>query len=167
MLVVACATNVFYIFNVEEKRFSEWSQEVGLPAFSSFPKDVTVRPEYPFKIIFNPTVAAQFLIVANNHFVMVDLDRAIPKNVNFVPVNCVGAKQQNKRLSKEGGEGGGGKGGKGGKGRKNTNSNFSVVMKYQNIILADFLAPGELVVVEHPWSGGHLVAVKDRHLYGS
>ena len=136
------------------------------------------------------------MMVSRMGIVLVDLDKAVPKEVKFSEKEGYGVVQFEKRKKREekerrrtsfGGEDENidnnntnntpSKKKSGDKRKPNDiskspsnnplNANFAVIEKYANIIHASFIGPDELVVVEQPWSGKGLKAVQDRKVYGT
>ena len=63
-LAVGCTNNSFYVFDVPNRRLSEWTHDAGLPVHKSLPRDLVGRPEYPVTIAFDPLEGNQFLLVS-------------------------------------------------------------------------------------------------------
>jgi U3 small nucleolar RNA-associated protein 4 len=62
-LAVACNSGVFYLFDVEQRRLSDWSEDLGFPASNYFPRELSTSPDCPDSIAFNPASPNKFVMV--------------------------------------------------------------------------------------------------------
>jgi len=63
-LAVGCSTNEFYIFNLDRRALSHWSNDMGLPLLKSLPKELTSRSEPVTRIVSNPASPQCFILVS-------------------------------------------------------------------------------------------------------
>lgn len=63
-LAVGCSTNEFYIFNLDRRALSHWSNDMGLPPLKSLPKELTSRSEPLTRIVSNPAEPQCFILVS-------------------------------------------------------------------------------------------------------
>lgn len=62
-LVVGCANNAFYMFDVRERSLSEWSQDAGIPIQKKIPQELVNQVDYPVRLAFNPSSPSKFVLV--------------------------------------------------------------------------------------------------------
>jgi WD40 repeat protein len=62
-LAVACNNGVFYLFDVEQRRLSDWSEDLGFPASKSLPRELSMCPDCPDSIAFNPSAPNKVVMV--------------------------------------------------------------------------------------------------------
>jgi hypothetical protein len=64
-LAVACVNYTWYIFDLEQKRLSDWSIQAGYPLTTNkIPSDLASRNDYPIRISTNPANPSVMLIVS-------------------------------------------------------------------------------------------------------
>eukprot|EP00638_Chattonella_subsalsa_P015879 CAMPEP_0117825856 /NCGR_PEP_ID=MMETSP0949-20121206/5727_1 /TAXON_ID=44440 /ORGANISM="Chattonella subsalsa, Strain CCMP2191" /LENGTH=721 /DNA_ID=CAMNT_0005665911 /DNA_START=34 /DNA_END=2196 /DNA_ORIENTATION=+ len=149
-LVVACASNKFYLFDVEERRLAEWSRDCG----DTFPKELLGRPEPITGITFNPARPSELVLYAHGFFCHVDLKFPVPKKARVYPPRHVSlqdnklsktSEPNRKRHRRSDSESDADKSiGKNG-------DNFVICLKYKPIIYLGFHGNDELLVLENPW----------------
>ena len=64
-LVVACSNYAFYIFDLESRSLSEWSEQAGFPVSKSLPSELANRADVPVRIGINPNKPSQFFLVSD------------------------------------------------------------------------------------------------------
>jgi U3 small nucleolar RNA-associated protein 4 len=173
-LAVGCSNNAFHIFNLQRRSLSAWSHDMGLPISKSLPRELTSRTEpmswilsmpssdqklilvrcqvdftlHPFSFNFISFVTL-FLQGAHGFFCVVDMDQPVPdKSITF-PIDSLRAKRsivhhddaevfppQSKRQKHP---------------PNVTNKNFTICLRYSNLLFQDFVNENEMVVVEEPW----------------
>lgn len=74
-LAVACNNGAFYLFDVDHRRLSDWSEDLGFPAVKYLPREIFTCTDCPDSIAFNPATPNKFLIVSN---VVVIINYLIP-----------------------------------------------------------------------------------------
>ena len=62
-LVVSCANCAVYVFEIEDRRLSSWSEKLGIPMRDSLPKELSHRLDFPVRIASNPATPNMFLMV--------------------------------------------------------------------------------------------------------
>jgi len=175
-LAIGCSNNTFYIFNVIRRSLSDFSHEMGLPILSSLPSELTSRPEPITSIISNPSNLYKFILVARGYFCVVDLHKSVPEHSNWYPSNHLRVKRQvsddestlthhwttRKRslsfshddhindFSKK-------------------SNNFTICLRYSNILFQEFVSEKEMVIVEEPWMSAleELPDALARRVYGA
>jgi len=152
-LVVGCSNNSFYIYDVEQKRPSDWSNDLGIPATNVLPTDFTQLPDGPVRLATNPSTPNKFLMGGQNWFCPVDLDMPLPKTLMYHPNDHISIK--NNVLTKDD--------------PTMRNYNLAICLLYSGIIFMEFLSEDELVVVEQPWLDilNSLPGALERKRYGS
>ena len=65
-LVVGCANNAFYMFDIRERCLSEWSQDAGIPIQKKMPRELVNQADYPVRLVFNPASPSKFVMVSNH-----------------------------------------------------------------------------------------------------
>lgn len=63
LLAVGCINFGVYVFDLERKNLSKWSEEAGLPVSRSLPSEFSHRSDYPVRISTNPGSPSKFLMV--------------------------------------------------------------------------------------------------------
>lgn len=152
-LVVGCSNNSFYIYDVEQKCPTDWSNDLGIPASDVLPKDFTQQLDIPVRLATNPRTPNKFLMGGQNWFCPVDLDMPLPETLMYHPDDHISAKKQNRTKFEH----------------EAKNSNLAICLLYTGIIFMEFLSEDELVVVEQPWEDivNSLPGALERKRYGS
>lgn len=177
-LAVGCSTNEFYIFNLDRRALSHWSNDMGLPLLKSLPKELTTRSEPVTRILSNPAAPQCFILVSGDcfescilvassisyhpifcfvlfqgshgYFCVVNLDQPVPERSTMFPPDHLRASRLQpikaddtsneyttpKRKSKK---------------SAGCCTNFTVCLRYNEMIYQGFVAENEMVVVEEPW----------------
>lgn len=169
-LAVGCSNNEFYIYNLERRSLSHWSNDMGLPLLKSLPKELTSRSEPVARIVSNTENPEKFLLGSHGFFCAVNLDQPVPEKSSMLPVNHLRAKRlQSTKLDDEDDmycppprrkpKGNG----------RNASTNFMIYLKYSEIIFQDFITEDEMVVVEEPRTSilEELPDPLDRRVYGT
>eukprot|EP00580_Thalassiosira_gravida_P009203 CAMPEP_0201635102 /NCGR_PEP_ID=MMETSP0493-20130528/7772_1 /ASSEMBLY_ACC=CAM_ASM_000838 /TAXON_ID=420259 /ORGANISM="Thalassiosira gravida, Strain GMp14c1" /LENGTH=188 /DNA_ID=CAMNT_0048107029 /DNA_START=197 /DNA_END=763 /DNA_ORIENTATION=+ len=151
-LAVGCSNNEFYIYNLGRRSLSHWSNDMGLPLLKSLPKELTSRSEPVARIVSNSATPQRFILGSHGYFCAVDLDQPVPERSSMFPPDHLRAKRL--QLIKEDdammfcpppGK----------KSKSNltrdTSTNFTICLRYSEILFQDFIAENEMVVVEQPW----------------
>jgi len=145
-LVVGCSNSSFYVFDVEEKCLSDWSNDLGCPANLQLPKELNMQPDGPARLAFNLSNPNKFLMGGQNSFFSVDLDSPLPTRSKYFPDDHISARKS-RFISTPNMK------------RENLMNddpdclNLTICLRYSGIIFMDFLSGDELVVVEQPWLG--------------
>ena len=63
-LAVACNNGVVYLFDVEQRRLSDWSQDLGFPAAPNLPKELSACSDCPDSLAYNMATPNKFLMVS-------------------------------------------------------------------------------------------------------
>ena len=63
-LTVCCVNNTFYCLDIENKKYGEYTRQLGIPVAESMPKELSGVKEYPFMVTYDPNKKAnQFIMV--------------------------------------------------------------------------------------------------------
>jgi U3 small nucleolar RNA-associated protein 4 len=62
-LAVACMDFALYVFDVQERRLSSWSEDAGYPLSKSLPTELSNRTDYPVRLGMNPGAPSKLLMV--------------------------------------------------------------------------------------------------------
>jgi U3 small nucleolar RNA-associated protein 4 len=65
-LTVSCINCAFYVFDVEQRRLSNWSQQLGIPMWELLPEELKHRADFPVRVAFNPATPSIFLLVSSS-----------------------------------------------------------------------------------------------------
>ena len=150
-LAVGCSNNEFYIYNLGRRSLSHWSNDMGLPLLKSLPKELTSRSEPVSRIISNPVAPQRFILGSHGFFCVVNLDHPVPERANMFPPDHLRAKRL--RLVKDDDAMMYCPPRKKSKSNSNNNRNFTICLRYSEILFQDYIAENEMVVVEEPWKG--------------
>ena len=63
-LAVSCDNGVVYLFDVENRRLSDWSQDVGFPAGPNLPKELSANADCPVSLCYNKATPNKFVMVS-------------------------------------------------------------------------------------------------------
>jgi U3 small nucleolar RNA-associated protein 4 len=148
-LAVGCSSNEFYVYNLGRRSLSHWSNDMGLPVLKSLPKELTSRSEPVTRIVSNPVTPQGFILGSHGYFCVVDMDQPVPDKSYMFPPDHLRAKRQEqirdddmpgpppqKKMKVQ---------------DPVTNTNFTICLKYNEILYQDFIAENEMVIVEEPW----------------
>lgn len=141
-LVITCANNRFYLYDVENSRYSDWTTEYE----KSIPHKLTQNRLSG--IAFNPENQSEMILYGLNYFCKIDLakpiyfETPIQKDVNSnVTTNNNSSSKRQKAANK-------------GQTKYQTTpnpDNFKFVRRYQPILFLDYINGQELVIIERPW----------------
>lgn len=149
-LAVGCSTNEFYIFNLDRRALSHWSNDMGLPLLKSLPKELASRSEPVTRIVSNPAEPQCFILGSHGYFCVVDLDQPVPeRSTRFPPVHLRAQTLQPLRTDDTSNEYFTHK--RNSKTSTGGSTNFTVCLRYNEMIFQGFVAENEMVVVEEPW----------------
>ena len=142
LLVLGFANNTLEMYDVEARQFPSWSRALC----SSLPKRFTHLHDAMLGVTLAPPAASAHLdhVDKSNDSSVLALFWGATWlcKVQFdAPVGWGGFEKKRRRRRSEGADHGTERGGA---------HNFKLITQYRQILLADFLAPGELVVVERP-----------------
>jgi U3 small nucleolar RNA-associated protein 4 len=176
-LAVACNNGVFYLFDVEQRRLSDWSEDLGFPASKSLPRELSMCPDCPDSIAFNPSAPNKVVMGGHSWFCAIDLTKPVPNHSRPFPPDHFKARNWSKRnlqnrqrsnsLSEKGAS------------EVENNShdareedtirNFTICLRYAGIIFQDFIRSNEMLVLEQPWMSvvDTLPGALERQRYGS
>jgi len=173
-LAVGCSNNEFYIYNLERRSLSHWSNDMGLPLKKSLPKELTSRSEPVTRIISNPVSPQRFILGSHGYFCVVDLDQPVPERSSMFPPDHLRAKGLQQLLEEDHGmacppppkkktKSNSSKSGDTG------NTNFTICLRYCEILFQDFVGENEMVIVEEPWMSilEELPDALERRVYGT
>jgi len=151
-LAVGCSNNEFYIYNLDRRSLSHWSNDMGLPLLKSLPKELTSRSEPVARIVSNPVTPQRFILGSHGYFCAVDLDQPVPERSSMFPPDHLRAK----RLQLMNDDDTMMYCAPPGKKSKNNfigdaSTNFTICLRYSEILFQDFIAENEMVIVEEPW----------------
>lgn len=135
-LAAGCSNNSFYIFNLDRRELSHWSQDVGCPIAESVPEELTKQREAVNRFAWNPATPNQFLMGAHGFFCAIDLDHPVPEASEIFPPTHL--RKKRKRGPSSGTNG-------------HAKNNFAICLRYSGMIFSDFVAENEMVIVEQPW----------------
>jgi U3 small nucleolar RNA-associated protein 4 len=62
-LAVACMDFALYVFDIQERRLSSWSEDAGYPVSKSLPAELRNRTDYPVRLAINPGAPSKLLMV--------------------------------------------------------------------------------------------------------
>ena len=142
-LVVATTSNHVYIFNIKEKRFSDWNKDVA----SKYPYNIARLRENIFNITFDTTRPSLILLHSHSYIVMLDLSKKVPtaeeiaalapthtrtsgsyKKVKLTPEERLKFKNAKEKIE-----------------------NFRVITLYQQMLHVECIGSDSILVVEIPW----------------
>jgi hypothetical protein len=176
-LAVACNNGVFYLFDVEQRRISDWSEDLGFPASNSLPRELSICPDCPDSIAFNPSAPNKFVMGGHSWFCAIDLTRPVPKHAKPFPPDHFKARNwskrnlQNRQRSNSLSEKGSSEVeiNKDDVIQEDTIRNFTICLRYAGIIFQDFIGKNEMLVLEQPWMSvvDTLPDALERQRYGS
>jgi U3 small nucleolar RNA-associated protein 4 len=63
-LAVACNNGVVYLFDVENRRLSDWSQDLGFPAGPNLPRELLSTSDCPESLSYNKATPSKFVVVS-------------------------------------------------------------------------------------------------------
>jgi U3 small nucleolar RNA-associated protein 4 len=63
-LAVACSNFAMYVFNVHERRLSEWSEKNGFPVSPKLPYELTKHLDFPTCVLTNEKHPEKFIVVS-------------------------------------------------------------------------------------------------------
>ncbi|KZP32200.1 hypothetical protein FIBSPDRAFT_723294 [Athelia psychrophila] len=124
LLVLAFPDNTFQVFDVEAGVFPEWARTLS----TSLPKRFTRIHDPVLGIAFDPASQGKVLFWGSTWMCRVNLGEHMSK----------GSKKRRRNSMKNGAP------------EEEANNDFKMVTHYRPILHVEFLAPGELVVVERP-----------------
>jgi U3 small nucleolar RNA-associated protein 4 len=166
-LALGCSNNSFYIFNTQRRELSNWSHDMGLPIVKSLPKGLSSRPEPLTRILLTPSIHEKLILGAHGFFCVVDLDKTVPEKSLTYPPNSLRAKRSifdNEDdlyvpPSKKGKH----------SPTESNNNNFTLCLRYSNVLFQDFVNEKEMIIVEEPWRSvlEELPASLSRRVYGT
>lgn len=169
-LAVACNNGVVYLFDVEQRRLSDWSEDLGFPAGPNLPDELGLCSDCPDTLAYNKATPNKFVMGGHTWFTSIDLSSPVPIRSKPFPENHFKAKKWKKKFVKDRqrSESFSDKEKKTLK-RDDQNKNFTICLRYSGIIFQDFLDDNEMVVVEQPWLGivNTLPDALERQRYGS
>jgi len=164
-LAVGCSNNEFYIYNLGRRSLSHWSNDMGLPLLKSLPKELTTRSEPVTRIVPNPVSPQRFILGSRGYFCVVDLDQPVPKSSSMFPPDHLRAKRLEMikeddammHLPPK---------------RNQTScasTNFTICLRYSEMLFQDFLSDNEMIIVEEPWMSilEELPDALSRRVYGT
>jgi len=141
-LVLVCSDSSFYIFDIEQKCLSHWSQDLGFPVKEKLPVELIESDDCPIRLAFNPATPNKFIMGGQSWFCVIDLELPVPPHSLVFPPNHLKAKRLKRNhtplLSLES------------ELDESKSLNFKICMKYTGIIFMDFLDDNELLIVEQP-----------------
>merc|ERR1712194_178136 len=144
-----CSNNEFYIYNLERRSLSHWSNDMGLPPLKSLPKELTSRSEPVARIVSNQVKPEKFILGSHGFFCAVNLDQPVPKRSSMFPEDHLRARRlpsakeddmycpPPRQKSK-------------GNGLRDASTNFKICLQYSEILFQDLIAEGEMIIVEEP-----------------
>jgi U3 small nucleolar RNA-associated protein 4 len=62
-LAVGCSNNEFYIYNLDRRSLSHWSNDMGVPCLKKLPKELSSRSEPVTRIVSSPSSPQRFILV--------------------------------------------------------------------------------------------------------
>ena len=65
-LAVACSNYAMYVFDLKERKLSEWSEKSGFPVSPALPEELNRCFDFPKCVISNPKTPEKFLLVSNS-----------------------------------------------------------------------------------------------------
>eukprot|EP00571_Detonula_confervacea_P004590 CAMPEP_0172328756 /NCGR_PEP_ID=MMETSP1058-20130122/60518_1 /TAXON_ID=83371 /ORGANISM="Detonula confervacea, Strain CCMP 353" /LENGTH=1426 /DNA_ID=CAMNT_0013045885 /DNA_START=107 /DNA_END=4387 /DNA_ORIENTATION=+ len=169
-LAVGCSNNEFYIYNLGRRSLSHWSNDMGLPLLKSLPKELTTRSEPVARIVSNPVSPQRFILGSHGYFCVVDLDQPVPERSSMFPpdhlrarrleqikeddtlMHCAPPRKKSKKNVIPG-----------------TSTNFTICLRYSEMLFQDFISENEMIIVEEPWTSilDELPDALARRVYGT
>jgi WD40 repeat protein len=64
LLVVSCSNCAVYVFDVQARSLSNWSEELGVPMQEKLPDELGHRADFPVRVASNPATPNMFLLVS-------------------------------------------------------------------------------------------------------
>jgi len=128
ILVVACASNDFFLYDVQERKFDDWSRING----ASIPKTLRSEKDRIFGITFDKNFPSRMLLMSCSFICKVDLSQPIEKEDSERP-------KKMQRTAKNHTT------------QDDTNANFRMIREFKPLLGGDFISSDELLLVEIPW----------------
>lgn len=153
VLAVACNNGAFYLFDVEKRCLSDWSEDLSFPAGPNLPKELMNCPNCPQQLLYDRAKPNKLIMGGHSWFCSIDLNSPVPLHSKPFPADHFLAR--NWRINS--------------RARNDSNSNFTICLRYTGIIFQEFLGKDEMVIVEQPWLSivSALPDALDRQRYGS
>mmetsp|Transcript_33999 Transcript_33999/g.62537 ORF Transcript_33999/g.62537 Transcript_33999/m.62537 type:complete len:144 (-) Transcript_33999:147-578(-) len=122
------------------------------PLLESLPKELKSRSERVARVVSNPVTPQRFILGSHGYFCAVDLDQPVPERSSMFPPDHLRAK----RLQLMNDDDTMMYCAPPGKKSKNNfigdaSTNFTICLRYSEILFQDFIAENEMVIVEEPW----------------
>jgi len=143
-LAVACHKGVVYIFDIKEKRMSDWSEDIGFPASRMLPKELALVSGCPENLAYNNATPDKFIMGGPSWFCSIDLSSPVPLRSKPYPLDHFKARTWQPKIDYTHSK-------PEIKRRDDLNKNFTICLRYAGIIFQDFLGDNEMVIVEQPW----------------
>ncbi|TFK57442.1 WD40 repeat-like protein [Heliocybe sulcata] len=132
ILVLALANNTLHIYDAESRQFPDWAR----PLCASLPTRFTRLHDPVLGVTFDKSPSAAALFWGSTWICKVKLDAPVGWG-GFSKKRRRESRKQTGKVSTE-------------EQRGDQQTNFKLVTHYRPILFVDFLAPGELVIVERP-----------------
>ena len=87
-LAVACVDFSPYVFNLEDRALSLWSESAGVPSSMSLPNELVSRTDYPVRIGTNPSKPGQFMVVRTGSLCVPSSREIIPQCKGRLALVC-------------------------------------------------------------------------------
>ncbi|KAL6065936.1 U3 small nucleolar RNA-associated protein [Balamuthia mandrillaris] len=165
-LVVVCASNQFYLYDVEEKRLSDWSREYG----NKLPAQFMALRDKLIGIAFNPSRPSTMCLYSTAFFVHIDLELPLPNEEDLTLRSTLAVARRQEEQSRTGGKPPKAKKKKAKEQSENVGSqNFKLVSKFKPLLFLDFLQGDTMLLVERPWLSiiSHFPDPLHRNRYGT
>jgi U3 small nucleolar RNA-associated protein 4 len=62
-IAVACVNFALYLFDVDNRALSKWSENAGYPAYHALPMELKQRTDHPVRLVCDPNVAGRIFVV--------------------------------------------------------------------------------------------------------
>eukprot|EP00163_Fabomonas_tropica_P002941 TRINITY_DN1240_c1_g4_i3.p1 TRINITY_DN1240_c1_g4~~TRINITY_DN1240_c1_g4_i3.p1 ORF type:complete len:341 (-),score=52.69 TRINITY_DN1240_c1_g4_i3:40-1062(-) len=163
-LVITTIANSFYLFNVEEKRLTDWSREY----VSLLPHELLRQRHSLQGVSFNPARPGSLYLYATSYICHVDLSKPVDKasaevsNTRKPHYNDGNSSSKKRRRNSK-------KQHEASSVSEKLASNFALLRHFQQIMFLDHVAANVMVVAERPWIKV-LQSLPDafyRHKYGT
>jgi len=137
-LVVAMSNFGFYVFDIQTRSLSQWSQDVGFPI--TLPYELKHQTDFPVRIAPHPVDANKFLVGSFGCFCIVTTDKGIPSHCQTFPATHVRRRKRKHSASWGNAQNQG-----------EDEMNCKLCLRYDGMLFMDFVSNEEMVVVEQPW----------------
>ncbi|KAI2494654.1 hypothetical protein MHU86_19883 [Fragilaria crotonensis] len=154
-IVVACTNYAMYIFDLKERKLSEWSEKNGFPVSPSLPEELDRPFDFPKCVMSTAMSPAKFLLGAVGSFCIVDTTKGMPKRCKSVPEARLRGYRKRVYVAETSVD--------------PNYGNCTLCLRYNSIIHMEYISDDEIIVVEQPWLSvvAGFPAALERKVYGT